>query len=553
MYLKTKFISCLLILVVLISSFSVISFAVDKNYNFDSADFYIDFNKDGSATVTEVWKVTYNLGTYQTFYKNIYLAVPDTEKFQIKFVEVWVDDVQCSLITNTKNPSEYTYALINKQDVLSYEIYAKSEKQTREYRVTYVLQNVVKKVDNKYYWFEYRLLPKGYKENIDDFNIYINIPNGITKYDYRLSWGQTSENESTIHTYVKNVSDLFMIRLKMHGDNSVFNITNPTSHIKAHLLKQSPLEKSIIETIVAGIASHLSTPAILIGIAILILIFLALMNSKKTKKIKQIKEQLNRDPLLVRNTLAYCNSYGFSPADIASMNTYNEYLIYFAYLAELANLNIIQFSTDYQTIIYPETFDGLPEQKLILDILEDCRIRNAAKGYRSENNNHYWYLPFSYIAKNFSEYIAYLKIQGTLQRIINMKIDSVKNHYSKIEQEKFDECLSILEVVANEQHIQMKKSVIEFSTILNEYNYNGLLLLSYCCQDKIAKSNVIRDNSGHITNCAIDLYLTMRIEEWEQKQSNNSHAGYFGGSEGGGSSSGGSSGGGGCGGCGGVR
>ena len=163
---KRVFLSLLFVLCIVLNLNSFV-FAADKEYSFDSVDFLVQLNSDGSADIKETWIVDYKKGEFSRFYKNIYLDVLKEEVFtKIGNWEVFVDGTPCNYTTDSNSRPNYHYTLIDNGDTLTYEVYVASENQTLFFEINYTLYDVVKYVDNDYYLFTYRFLPDEYKNNV---------------------------------------------------------------------------------------------------------------------------------------------------------------------------------------------------------------------------------------------------------------------------------------------------------------------------------------------------------------------------------------------------
>ena len=164
------------LLILLLNSFTINVFAEEQKYKIESAKFYVTLNTDGSATVTETWILNYKQGKFTRFYKNIQTSLPMKESFDIEINEVFVDGVACTETKDKTKIVDYTYLIEENYERIKYEIFIHSEKETREFKITYTLKNVVKFANHSYYMFQYRFLPKGFKENISKLDIEIHVP-----------------------------------------------------------------------------------------------------------------------------------------------------------------------------------------------------------------------------------------------------------------------------------------------------------------------------------------------------------------------------------------
>ena len=229
-----RFLISFLLVLLLIPNIAIFADSL-KICTFENADIVVILNADGSADIKERWVVNYQQGSFSRLTKNIYLNLPKEEEFtKIDNWDISVDGIKCEYTTNTENRPDYHYGLIEKGDTLAYEVYAKSENQVRTYEISYRLYDVVKHVDNEYYLFTFRALPKGYKTNIENFNIYV-LPE---KQDATLEvlYSTSGEKGSAefngykgVGVEAKNVSDMFKIKIRIDGDVFSEGITSITS------------------------------------------------------------------------------------------------------------------------------------------------------------------------------------------------------------------------------------------------------------------------------------------------------------------------------------
>lgn len=125
-------------------------FAADKEYTIKSADFHVELQKNGDATVTETWTVDFTKGNFTRFYVERYLKLPKLEIFSDITYHSFTDSF------NIKTDSTYeTYA---------WYMDAQNEKMT--FTVKYTLQNVVKTSSNDIAQFCYRFVGERFEKQI---------------------------------------------------------------------------------------------------------------------------------------------------------------------------------------------------------------------------------------------------------------------------------------------------------------------------------------------------------------------------------------------------
>ena len=155
----------MLALVLMMVSISIKPVKVYANsYSVPSADFVIEIDRDGKVKVTEYWKVSFEDGQFTRFYKDIYTDLPKEEEMTLDLdsFEVMIDDVQCEYTDDTKGRPDYHYNITSTGKGQQVSCYCKSEDVTRNYVISYTLENSIKYVDNSYYLFTYRLIGKNF-------------------------------------------------------------------------------------------------------------------------------------------------------------------------------------------------------------------------------------------------------------------------------------------------------------------------------------------------------------------------------------------------------
>lgn len=485
---KKHICSLLLVFFIICNCFIPTVFADDKEYSIDSVDFCVQLNEDGSADIIETWQVNYKKGEFSRFYKNIYLDVPLDEKFSIHFNAVTVNGQQCEYTDDTESRKDYTYSLIDEGYRLRYEIYAQSENEVKEYQIKYTLHDVVKYVDNEFYWFEYRFLPYGFEQNISTLTIHIDTPgDGLNLKLVDLTKGETTTEQSRVSIATTNVSDLYKVELKMTGSGFA-------------TLESSCLDSDDLDGYMDD-ADMFITVLILVGVIAVIGISVSVYESRKTKKLEQY---LKDNPNMLRNIYNKWVPTHFTAAEFAANVSHNFYLSYLVYLADLADKKIIKLGDDYEYIEYPSNYDYKNYQDEILKLLDGCRERAKRKGFETELVDGKWILPTSYLEIYFAKAKTYNDIKKTLLSI---------SRKSAIKDNEFIKDRDDLRFALRTMNKNKELPLVELSDIINNYKSLDLRVLHYCFQrehrynQSDVANDIKRDNSAFMTMAAVNCFI----------------------------------------------
>jgi hypothetical protein len=483
---KKRLITMFMLFVLIIGCFNITAFAEDKEYTIESAQFYIEINDDGSATVSEFWTVTYEKGSFSRFYKNIYTSVPKDENFIIEFEEVLVDGKSCTYTGDTSQRVDYTYSIVENYDTTRYEIYMNSENETRNFVVTYTLYDVIKCVNNDYYLFKYRLLPMGFKENISEVYVSINFPDYTCEsISLSATKGKETLEDYGATVYAKNVSDLYQITFKFDGPTiSGVLIDKPID------LKIDNADGGLMSFIISAIFVFIFH----VGPILLIVLFFGIAIFLSLKQTKQLKEELATNPYLLVNLYQKWVPKYFTPAEFACILTENKCLSYAVCLAELVSQGIVKINPDYQYIVYPIKHNN----HNILQVLDECRVYAIKKKMPIESNGDYWLLPVQYIEIFFKKSKGYdLVYKNTYKTLLTRK--NIKDKELLRDIQKMRSLASIM-------HLLETMPIVELSDVIQYYNYSYNYVPYYCFQKQDKDKDVFRDDSFYLTVVMLSAY-----------------------------------------------
>lgn len=453
--------------------------AADKDYEIESVKFDVQLMENGDAIVKEIWQVDYIDGEFSRFYKNIYRDLPVDENFSIDFISVKVDGEECRLTSDTESRNDYTYAVVREDDVTRYEVYIHSEEESRKFEIAYVLEDVVKLVDDEFYWFEYRFLPMGYKQNIKNFDIVIKAPDDVKVSVESLTGGDFDADDGIVEISDSDVSDLYKVSVKIVGD--CFDDLSGSSCISSSDLNS--LEDDIGLIVLVSVGATALLAAICFGIG-----------AAERKKFEKI---LAENPGIIFETYRKWVTSEFTPAEFISKVSPNGYLNYLVYLADMASKDMIRFDEEYKNLIYPVNNRYRGNYEKIIAILDDCREKIAKKNMNCEVINNHWILPTSYLEAYFKKASVYSKVVKAVQE------SCAKKDYDKRQFRKDRDFLQRALAVMN---TKKELPLIELSEVISTYHNAGIEPLYYCFQKMNKNDETARDNSAYLTMFAILYY-----------------------------------------------
>lgn len=201
-----------------------------KEYEINQADFNIEINNDGSAYITETWKVNY-IGSYSRFYKDICWGSLNSDDYfkSINNLSVSIDGVPCSPTKDVDARPEYTFSTESGDRGCTVSCYKSSINTTREYTISYQLKDIIKCVDNDYYLFVYRLIGANFDKKVYNITVNITAPNGCKLSERFVSNGKcTSLSDNCFQITSSGYKGQYKVRMRIDGGKipGAINITN---------------------------------------------------------------------------------------------------------------------------------------------------------------------------------------------------------------------------------------------------------------------------------------------------------------------------------------
>lgn len=436
----------------------------DKIYTINSADFNILINDDGSATVTETWDVTYQKGQFTRFYKNILMSLPESEHFYgIENFTASIDGVPCPTTNDTTGRPDGHVALTKNGKIATYELFKKSENQTRRFQVNYTLPEIIKLVNNKYYFFSYRALPKGYQKKIDNLNITVGLANHTPETRIELKYltdGEATVNGNYITTTAHNVNGLQKIQLKITGKTFVVPEYNKISNVSND-----------------NNSSDFDSTFVIFGFFMILTFFFIILGIAKDIKRQNIAK---KNPRIVEEYILKWK-HKISPYKMICLISKNSHLSFFLGLAMAYQKKYIDFSYNgeeitWKTDLLQNTEDDL---KSVIDILNEiktyCDIHNFL--YKTYNNG-FITMPIQNIQIFFEQSTSY-----KITRDLLIEFDKKKTFRKSKERNQFSKDMIELQQIV--KYIPQKSNIkfehILFNPINIQYAFDFINQeLKYC-------------------------------------------------------------------------
>lgn len=370
--------------------FSVNVLADEGDYSIKSATFDVHLLSNGNAQIRETWYVNYEEGVFDSFFNKILL---DTSKGKEKYFNVIdfkasIDGIECFKAENNEDKIPFSYYLENgfndNESVVYYTLYFEKENVLGYFEVEYTLTNVVKLVDDSYYFFDYRILPDEFDKNID--TVYINIDTFDEESDVWIidnKIGVATDGQNLGKVTANNVIGKYGIQIKI--ENTHFNVLGVSKISSEYLyLKNTGLDKTIILGCIA------------ILIVILSFVFFVLIRNRKSLKEKYILKKY-REKIIKNQMGSYskiCDIINrwvpnyFTPTLFAITMSENFFLGLFILLISLKNKRLISFFEDnsgiYIVYCNDESKYTSYSEKFIFEIFKEIDKEILDKGFNSE-------------------------------------------------------------------------------------------------------------------------------------------------------------------------
>ena len=208
----------LLLVILCIFMAPIFARAEEKDYSVPSANFEVEIGNDGKVHVTENWEVSFEEGNFTRFYKDIYTSVPYEELFQLDedSVRVSIDGQECTLVHDTDQRKDYTFYLEPLYNRYTVHCFLHSREITRNYQISYTINDAVKIVDGEYYLVTFRLIGANFSKEVDNVSARFTAPEGATAQVRNGQYFDTAESEgSTVNVAAKNWKGVLKVKVRI--------------------------------------------------------------------------------------------------------------------------------------------------------------------------------------------------------------------------------------------------------------------------------------------------------------------------------------------------
>lgn len=479
-----KRISLFIFVFIITISFLFVNVNADtKKYTTESVDFDVFLTEDGDAEIKETWIVNYEKGEFTRFRKNIYMDLPKEEKIiRITDFKVEVDGEEYEPTSNREDREDrpegkFYYGFIN-SDTYTYEVFFRKSEERVKIEVSYILNDVVKYIDNEYYLFVYRFLPKGYKDNIEDFSVKIRTENDNDGMKVLYKTKGKTEVDAFAIVEASNVSDLFKIKVRINGD-AFDNITQMSYINSSEVSNDRPNKKSGSYNDFAETIGTFLAIGLFIGFGFVPPL---IIRGQKKKKEKQWKLEYEENPYMFEKKVydiveSWMGKY-FSPAMFVTQISKNYYFSFFAFLADLHSRQLINFSDNSLYLYYfiDNRYYSNGYDIEIFNLLEKIREYGETKGVNTTVSGNCYILPINAIREYFNDFNNYANLREVLFKTVSSVILTDKEEKKRFSNDR--------EFIGYALGLLPKKKV-KYEDVLSNYGRLGsaMDLLYFVIQD----------------------------------------------------------------------
>ncbi|MCR5121127.1 MAG: DUF2207 domain-containing protein [Ruminococcus sp.] len=234
-------------LMIFIMIFSMLSLplyacASEKEYRVDSAEFKIIVEDNGDISVGEIWKLTFEKGSFSRFSKDIYN--PPNQLEYIKEVGIGKGRINGSDVEYTKTEErpedpEPHYCVVPNSDRFTVSWIRKSENESVEYEIYYKLPKAVRLDENDRAAFCLRPIGENFPKEVGSVKATVVIPTKDDTLNYTVSSGSGTVSANMITFTDSNHSGMYKLRFDMSSANfhdltRVADVVIPESALKSN-------------------------------------------------------------------------------------------------------------------------------------------------------------------------------------------------------------------------------------------------------------------------------------------------------------------------------
>ena len=362
------------------------------DWSYNSADFQVQLNEDGSADITETWHVTYESDDYPIFDRNIYLRVLEPEKaFDVNedLDEAWASVENLSVKVSGKLCEESNtngYRARKSGDHFLIGVCQEYEKTDYIFEFSYTLKNIVVKMDDNTTAFVHRFMNID-GEEIQNISVSIQSPVECEFESVVSSEYEETIEGNTVKYYVADTDVFFETKLKLKCEQS-FGI-----------------EFSEIEPLETIGEFWIFIPCLILGFGSIILYFRSQIKQNQTKQEKFCSatyKDIKSDDIY--DILKKWKGKVTAITQVAILTQATSFCI-MGIFAELHKKGIVEFFDDNTKISLDikEYKELHPYQRRFLDLLIACK-----KEYDYENQKKYKEFPYETFTLDLEYLISFL-------------------------------------------------------------------------------------------------------------------------------------------------
>ena len=212
--------------------------SADGNASVISVDFYVELLPDGNAKITEKWELSYD-GSFHRFRHGYYTDLPKVQQFDsIVAKEFRIDNQTVPMDNSQRDMSGYVLTESKELQLCWYKYIDGTS--TNTYEATYLLKNVVKRVENSPV-FSCRFVGANFKMDIGEIRVHFKKLPGIDVTEANTNNGAAvMDDDGTYLNITKSFSSgLYGVTFMMNEDSSSPYFTAVLTEVNSNDVKRA--------------------------------------------------------------------------------------------------------------------------------------------------------------------------------------------------------------------------------------------------------------------------------------------------------------------------
>ena len=238
---------------------------IDTGFKITSVNYDVELKENGDATVIEHWYLEYR-DVGNTFDKRF---IPKYSKSLAKSttldnLRIYIDENICNEIKNTEYQEDYTYNVEENEKGYWISVFKSSSKNDKiQITFVYTLKDLVKSVENEYYYINFEPMPYSVSKVVKDLNVTFRLYNGekIKLVDTPITF------PLTVNSVEQNNLKIYNSRLDESKQTISFKITNDCFNIPSEKViskKDLPLQPKPINLFLIVAITYFLISAVII-------------------------------------------------------------------------------------------------------------------------------------------------------------------------------------------------------------------------------------------------------------------------------------------------